>query len=224
MTCFCGACLSSRREEGGFAHFPLSGRQGLADRHDFWCRTRTADHALQFPGCLRCDPLSLSCPLLAMSLFPGLNARSVSVYQLLWEKMAMTEVETSGWKEALGLSDALNHLCANPCCPGELRWAVSPGACGVGFQGPEFQRECGRLESSRAQGAGSHASEASSGAAISKGKGPGMQRARVQASCLTAAPPSSAGAALMQPLTVWNGERGFVPIKLNYRSFNLNFP
>lgn len=61
-------------------------------------------------------------------------------------KQVMKESETSCWKEVLGRSDALNHSCLDPCCPEELSQAGSPGPCGGGFQEPEFQKECGRLD------------------------------------------------------------------------------
>lgn len=102
--------------------------------------------SLQCPGVRCSSSSSLSCPrhcpLDRAPVYLGFLSCS-------GRKWVMTEVETSGWKEALGLADALNHSCADPCCPGELRRAVSAGPCGVGFQGPEFQKECGRLDSGR---------------------------------------------------------------------------
>lgn len=119
--------------------FLCGGSQGSADCRDIWCRTRTADHALPFPGCLCCAPLSLSCPLLATSLFPGLSTCAVSVPQPLWEKMATTEVETGGWKEALGLSDALNHLCADLFCPGNRDRRCLQVPVVLAFKGQSFR-------------------------------------------------------------------------------------
>lgn len=204
--------------------FLCGGSQGSADCRDIWC-DRAADHALPFPGCLCCAPLSLSCPFLATSLFPGLTPCSVSVSRPLWEKMATTEVETRGWKEVLGLSDALNHLCADPAALGtemgsvsrslwcwfskarvaERVWKAGPWGGerqGVGGEEPRLR---GQLWGSCPQG------PRAEHRALDAGFGP------------TATPVQLCRGSQTWPPAVWNCEHGFVPLKLNYRSLNLNF-
>lgn len=62
----CGACLGSRSEEAdGFVHFPLSGVEG---RLTSW---RLLPDVNCQPSLSLSFLLSLSCPLLALPLFPG---------------------------------------------------------------------------------------------------------------------------------------------------------